>query len=251
MAARNDFEFPLNALVYITDWRIADRCLGELPWPAAPSRAPARTIQLARLRYDGNWDPEPLAWERFGRLLTAERAIEVEAQPIDILKLPACGAIVGHLTGTAAISLSADQRAAIKKFITGGGTLLIDAAGGSREFADSASKMLGEMFSPSALRPLLLDAAIYNPPDMKIDTVLYTRAARIRSEGLSKHTPLLRGITVDGRVAVMFSDLDITAGLLGIGAMDCAGYRARSAFEIARNVLLYAANGPPAESPKK
>jgi len=250
--AKDDFEFVFNALVYITDGRIAYRSQGELPpWPAAPASAPARTVQLARLRYDGNWNPEPLAWERFGRLLTAERAIGVEARPIDILKLPACGDSVAHLTVTAAIALSAEQRAAIKKFVEGGGTLLIDAAGRPTEFTASAVKMLGEMFGPSALQRLKPDSAIYNLPGMKIQEIRYTPTARDWGAGSYVHTPPLRGITIDGRVAVVFSDWDITTGLLGIGAIDCVGYRPQSAFDIARNVLLYAADKAAAESPKK
>jgi hypothetical protein len=246
--AKGDFEFVGNAMLYITDGRIVERGRVELPWPAAPARAPARTIQLARLRYDGNWDPEPLAWVRFSRLLTTERAIGVEAQPIDILKLPTCGAKVAHLTGTAAFLLSAEQRATIKKFVAGGGTLLIDAAGGSRRFAESATKMLGEMFGPSALRRIPPEATIYNMPDMRIEEVRYTRTARIM---LPDSRPGLRGTTIDGRIAVIFSDMDITAGLLGTDACKRVGYSPKSAFEIARNVLLYAADGPPAESPKK
>jgi hypothetical protein len=250
--AKPDFEFTANAMLYISTVLFGAPRPYVSPWTTAPARAPARTIQLARLRYDGNWDPEPLAWVRFGRLLTAERAIGVEARPVEIDKLPTCGARVAHLTGTAAIALSAEQRAAIKKFVAGGGTLLIDAAGGSREFADSASKMLGEMFGPSALQRLKPDAALYNLPGMNIDEVRYTRSTVIQSNAPSDlHTPTIRGITIGGRVAVVFSDWDITAGLLGVGTIDCAGYRPESAFEIARNVLLYAADGPPAESPKK
>jgi hypothetical protein len=253
MSARDDFEFVFNALLYVTDYRTVYRGQVELPlWPTVPARAPARTIQLARLRYDGNWDPEPLAWERFGRLLTAERAVGVDAKPTEIDKLPACGARVAHLAGTAAIALSAEQRAAIKKFVERGGTLLIDAAGGSTEFANSASKMLGEMFGPSSLQRLKPDAAIYNLSEMKIDAVRYTRrAAAMELTVSTTGPPYIRGITIDGRVAVMFSDVDITTGLLGIEAFECAGYRPKSAFEIARNVLLYATDKAAVESPKK
>lgn len=251
-AAKDDFEFAANAMLYISTVLFEGPHPYVSPWPAATARAPARTIQLARLRYDGNWDPEPLAWARFGRLLTAERAIGVEARPTDILKLPSCGARVAHLAGTAAIALSADQRASIKKFVERGGTLLIDAAGGSTEFADSASKMLGEMFGPLSLQRLKPDAAIYNLPEMKIDAVRYTRrAAAMELTVSTTGPPYVRGITIDGRVAVMFSDLDITTGLLGIEAINCAGYRPKSAFEIARNVLLYATDKAAVESPKK
>ncbi len=94
------------------------------------------------------------------------------------------------------------------------------------------------MFDQSPLRRLLPDAAIYNLPDMKIPEVRYTRAGRQALPEVNR--PRLHGITIDGRVAVMFSNVDITTGLLGIGAIDCVGYSPKSAFEIARNVLLYA-----------
>ena len=47
---------------------------------------------------------------------------------------------IAHLTGTAPVTFSAAQIQEIKKFVAGGGVLIIDAAGGSVPFADSIEK---------------------------------------------------------------------------------------------------------------
>jgi len=255
--AREDFQLAANILLYVTDMSLCGNygCVyyGILPrpytspWLAAPPRKPATTIQLARLKYDGNWDPEPLAWVRFGRLLTADRGIGVDARATEIEKLPACGARVAHLTGTTAIALSARQQAAIKKFIEGGGTLLIDAAGGSPKFRASAEKMLGTIFGPSALKGLTPGAAVYYLPGMKIEEFNYNRAAR--KAGWRRKTPNLRGIKIGGRISVVLSDMDLTTALLGMSAYNRPGYKPKSAYNIVRNVLLHATSQPADKEP--
>jgi len=77
--------------------------------------------------------------------------------------------------------------------------------GAWREFAGSAEKMLEEIFSPSRSRRLPPDDAIYTMPDMRIEDVRYTKRARQR--GMFDQRPQVRGITIDGRIAVLFSDL--------------------------------------------
>ena len=53
---------------------------------------------------------------------------------------------VAHLTGTTAFQFTPEQRQELMRFVAAGGTLVIDAAGGSAPFADAAEKELAAMF---------------------------------------------------------------------------------------------------------
>jgi len=243
------FYAAMNALFYATDrlrfYESPDR--EDIQWPVPFEGTPKRTVTLARLKYVGNYDPEPLAYVRFKRMMGHETATQVNVVgPVEISKLRTTGAELAVLTGTRAFTLTPAQEQAIKRFVTAGGTLFIDAAGGdirnstpSNGFTRSAAMTLASVFPEHMLAELKLDSPIYTVSAKPITRVRWRRTTTLRL--LNSHTPTLHAITLDGRPAVIFSDLDITTGLLGAPAADIYGYAPRSAFEIMRNIVLYVA----------
>ena len=234
------FQVAANVLMYVTDkGQLRNR--GVSHWPRKPKEAAGERIKIARLKYGGNWDPEPLAYERFARLMawTAKAPVEVVG-PVEIAQLDVAEAKIATLTGTEKVSLSASQASALRKFVAGGGTLIIDAAGGSREFARSMDSLLASGFGRSRPRRLSTNAAIYKLAGKEIREVGYRRKARV-DRGL-RRLPNLRGIeAAGGRVAVIYSTEDLTAGLVGYQCVDCIGYVPDSCFELMRNAVLHAA----------
>src|SRR5262249_46092759 len=113
----NAFELMGNIFVYMTEHR--DPRLKGDSWVVTPSpgSAGAATIKVARLEYDGNWDPEPAGWTRLAGILHNEGIAELA---IDRIKLGEGklknGFKVAHLTGTAGPRLSEAQRAELKSF---------------------------------------------------------------------------------------------------------------------------------------
>ena len=73
---------------------------------------------------------------------------------------------------------------------------------------------------------------------MKIAEVKYSRAAKAYVPDISRSR--LKSVTLDGRAAVIFSDTDLTLALLGLSAFGRPAYRPETAYELVRNVLLYA-----------
>ncbi len=88
------------------------------------------TIKVARLQCGDNWDPEPGGWQRLAAVLHNLNSTDlaIEAIPLGQGKLD--GFAIAHWTGTTRIALSDAQRAELKKFVSAGGTLIVDAAGG-------------------------------------------------------------------------------------------------------------------------
>jgi len=278
-----------------------------------------RTIKLARLQYDGNWDPEPGGWRRLsavlrnnlkialqvqttklgdGSLISAQRPAEATtARPSDaeirqmaVKRIPpadllaamtadpqkaeamirakvaavraeldaadaaraAAGANfkLAHLTGTDALKLTDAQRQELKKFVDAGGTLIIDAAGGSTQFAASAEQMLTDTFGPDASQlnePLAPEAPLYQQPGRIADAVQYRQFARTRIS--STRMPRLRGINIGGRLAIVFSREDLSAGLVGEPVDGITGYTPASATELMTDIILAATSAAPAQPP--
>jgi len=235
-----------NIFLYVTD-KGSLRARGVNHWPAEPASAPSRKVKVARLKYAGNWNPEPLAYERLSRLLAADVGLGLDVATTEIKLLPSSGAAVATLTGTTALQASAEEQEALRQFVTAGGLLVVDAAGGARAFAKSAEALLGEVFGGTRIRRLPATSSLYT--DKQIKEFKYRRQTRERAGNLRE--PLLKGIMLGDRLGVVYSREDLTCGLVGCASYACDGYTPETAYEIMRNVMLLAAGGKagPASAP--
>jgi hypothetical protein len=214
------------------------------PLPQASATAPiGKPVTLARLQYDGNWDPEPYGWQRLAILLHNQAGIALTVTPVKLGDGTLSQYKLAHLTGTAAFSLSPAQRQELKQFIDAGGTLIIDAAGGAGPFSGSAEREIQAIFGDSASKalnhPLPADAPPYNLAGMKIDNVTYRNFARRSVVGNLKQ-PRIRGIEQGGRIALFYSPDDLTEGLVGQPVDGVIGYVPDVATEIMRNIIVFA-----------
>jgi hypothetical protein len=148
-----------------------------------------------------------------------------------------------HLTGTTAFTLTPAERRSLVEFTVHGGTLVIDSAGGSSQFADSAEKELAIMFGDGAAKPLAClppGSLLYTWPDAPIGSVRYRRFAR-RCIQSNLRVPRIEGIESRGRYVVFFSREDLSAGLVGEQVDGIVGYDPNSATALVRNMILYSA----------
>ena len=228
------------------------RYRGESHFVAASATvAPAREVAVARLEYPGNWDPEPGAWRRLGAQLLNERQIKLNVTPVRIGAGKLHGDVrFAHLTGTAAFKLDDAARSELRRFVQSGGTLLLEAAGGSAAFADAADAEAKALF-PDGIRALLPPAhALYTAGAAKLEAVIYRPFAQ-KVVGAAR-TPRLQAVAVGGRPAVFVSREDLSAGLVGVTVDGVIGYEPRTATELVTRLLLYAAGSageaaPPAD----
>jgi hypothetical protein len=217
---------------------------------------PSRNITIARLQYDGNWDPEPAGWRRLAAILHNSFDISLT---IVHMKLGS-GALsdganrdvkLAHLTGTTRVKLDAAEQGEIRKFVESGGTLIVDAAGGSQEFGTSIEGQLAGIFGPAAsleLKQRLASTdAVYNLPVAGITEFNFRPFTRKIIGNIQG--PQLRAIHLHGRSAVFYSPEDLSAGLVGAPIDGIIGYEPSTATEIMRNLLLSA--GLPSDIPTK
>ncbi len=204
-------------------------------WPAGPAPEPNATLAVARVKYEGNWDPEPLAWGRLAALVAQRHRLRLDVTPVAMEQLDARRWPLAAWTGTESISLTVQQAAAVKKYLGEGGTLLIDAAGGSEAFAKSVQQRV---------LPLMADTVsgleANDPLVAGLGKGLYRRqfAAALGSGAANAR---LTGGFIEKRLAVIFSRDDITAGLAGCGGYRIAGYSPAAAVGIVTRVVLRAA----------
>jgi hypothetical protein len=236
-----------NLWLYLTD-KSNPPFKGDDPWvDSDPAVKPREHLRVARLKFGGNWDPEPGGWMRLRNVMHNDCALDLRLEMID---LAAPRAAISrqlyplvHMTSTAPLDLPAEQLAVLRRYTEQGGVILIDAAGGSGAVASSFDAMLNKMYPEGALSlaPLPLDHPIYRgePYGGKtIESVSYRRSA----DRIDSRLPRLKGAYVNRKLIAVVSNEDLSAGLVGYATAGPSGYSSSSATDLLRNILLWSAS---------
>jgi hypothetical protein len=211
---------------------------------ANPKVKPEKKVTVARLLLGAkaNSDPEPGAWRRMQGVLHNSNKIELAVQQVTLGdgKLAASGAKLAHLTGTGAFTLTPAQQKELKEFVAKNGTLVIDAAGGSSDFAESAEAQLAAVFGGKAGNfgaVLAPTHELYRLKAGPMDRFEYRTFARSKMSGKS-NAPHIRAIEQGGRVQVLYSREDLVTGMVGMPVDGVMGYEPETATAIMRNIIL-------------
>ncbi len=211
---------------------------------ADPAIKATRTLKVARLMHNGNPDPEPAGWRRMAGVIHNRHQMDLEITSVT----PAAGALkdykIAALTGTDAFNISAEGWKEIKRFVDEGGTLIVDAAGGAKEFDDAAQKALAGVFAEGATglgTPLPPDHLLYKQIDQPLSVLQYRPYARKFHASL--RNPLICGIPVGDRIGVFYSAMDLSAGLVGEERNGIDGYSPSTATSLVEHMILYAESG--------
>lgn len=236
------YELGANLFVYATGFAVPRNRIDTLFVPDPPAPA-ANTIPIARLKYEGDWDPEPFAWEREARLFRRETSIGLAAKPVEIEKLSTDDAPIAHLTGTAAVSLTEGQTKALRAFVDAGGVLLIDPCGGSPAFAASIKTgLLATAFADKQLAPLPTTHPVIAGKGEGVTNIVKPQVRPYVFKTLGQKFPPLQILEV-GKGALVMSELDLTSGLLGTTTLGIVGYDPAYAHAFVRNLILWTING--------
>ena len=237
------FDFALSLLFYVTDQKpLAGKFDTDLPaTPALAARD--RSLKVARVSVDGTPDAElgARAWTRFAPWFTHRTGAQIkDLGAVTLTPEGLQGVDLLHLTGRRAFTLDETEKAALSAYVSQGGHLLVDAWGGAPDFAHAARKELSALFGP--LTPLADDEPVVTG-DFEGGTDLtrdmrYTVPARrhLQTAGQNPRGQTLLVAHHEGRAAVFFSDLDLSAALSGIGIYQAPGYRPDSARRILANL---------------
>jgi hypothetical protein len=199
------------------------------------------TAAIARVKYDGDWDPEPGAWRRFANLYQWEMDTNVPVTDTEFAALDAAKTPVAHLTGNRNTAFTEEQAVALRKYVEAGGIMLIDACGGSKEFdASVRDVLLAKAFPGASPQAVPKDHPLLAAADAEPLTLRYRTYV---ADKLKTPAPPLEMIKA-GKGSVVLSRIDITTGLLGTNTLTTVGYDAPLAQAVVWNLLGWAGAGP-------
>jgi hypothetical protein len=141
------------------------------------------------------------------------------------------------------------ERENLRNWLANGGTLFADAICSSKEFATAFRRELALVLPNDKLQPVPAEHPIFTDAAGGYDIRQVERrepasdqpGQPMRSR-LERVAPELEGVTIDGRLAVIFSPYDISCALEQHEALQCRGYTRADAAKIGLNVLMYSLN---------
>jgi hypothetical protein len=236
---RGAFELGINLFLYAAgkgDLR------NRLASPYIPNMGPAGggTLKVARVKYAGNWNPEPLAWTRFSRYFQRETDVGVHVTPVPLEQLDATATPFAHWTGTAAYTANEKELASIRKYVEAGGVLFIDTCGGTGEFLESARLALSRAFPKDPLKVLSRSHPILAGGQPGTDDLANPQVRPLVKAKLGGTAGRLDTLRV-GQGRVILSPLDVTTGLLGANTWGVLGYEPEYACQLFKNTLIWSA----------
>lgn len=212
----------------------------------------SNVVHIGRAVYDGNWNPEPLAWDRTDVFASNAGKASMKTHRLDLADIAEKDVSLVHVSGTDAVEFTDDQIEAIRQFVNkDGGVILFESVGGKPEFNSSVIAMLRKAFPAAEQLPrrlgvtddLISGKAADGSYDVsRVDYRLYYK------QRLGATTrPGLQAIFVNGKPKVLISAEDLSAGALGQPVWGVFGYDSESARKILTNIALFAAAEKPAE----
>ena len=236
-----------NLLAYATATR-------DLSTSASESKAfvdadPVKTdkFRVGQIVHDGDWNPDPVGLRNLLDTVAGTSALklsfEVEPIPVDAKQLSRFPFI--YMTGHESFNWNKDQTATMRRYLTNGGFLFVDACCGRQAFDQSFRKAMSRVLSPlpgasgklhpiNAKHPLL--TTFY-----QIDKVAYTQAAQHRNpERLRHDIPPLLTTQIGGRTAVVYSPFALNVGWRLHPVPYAVGYDAKSALQLGVNTVMHA-----------
>ena len=240
------FKVGANLYLYATDKQPQPE-KGRTTLVFADATPAKRTIKVARVQYNGRWDPEPGGWTRLAAVMHNRDGVDLDVVPVSLSDGDLSSYRVAHLTGTAVLDLPEAQAQKLKTYVDGGGLLIVDAAGGDAGFLQSIEAVLRRQLPDKAdalANVLPISDPIYQSGPKTLRDVQYRLIAA--STLGSTNQPRLRAIDVKpGRHGVILSNEDLSVGLNGSPVAGVLGYTPEDATRLMESMLLYATKDQP------
>jgi hypothetical protein len=239
-----------NVLAYATSRELKEKLdRPQLAFSNPGGKSPRGALVVPKLSHSGGADDAPAA---LSNLLTVmEKQLQMRVDYDKRLLAPTDEKLLDHplvfMHGRRAFHFSSAERKALKEYLSRGGFLFADAICANKEFAEALRHELKAIFPDANFvrippsHPLFTEE--FNGFSLQTVTL---RDPQLRdgddplTAKLAKVTPLLEGLEIDGRLAVILSPYDISCALEKGTSLDCKGYIPADAARLAANVLLYA-----------
>lgn len=206
-------------------------------------------IRIAKLIHGGGCNDAPGALVNLLRTASqGELKLSISTTQFDVLPSdPSLNKFhLAFMHGRHDFRFTPAERENLRNYLQNGGMLFADSICASKEFSTAFRRELQLVLPNNKLERIPADHPIFTPVSGGFDIREVHRrepaavqaGQPIRSR-VQRVAPELEAITLDGRLAVIFSPYDISCALEQHEALQCRGYTREDAAKIGLNVLMY------------
>lgn len=272
------YQFGMNLFIYSAGKGPYRNRLESL-YVAPPKQAPAATYPVALLSYAGQWNPEPGAWRRYATWFQRQTGYKLDAKETKLADLkpigpaeksdpatrPGVATKVGpsakpessakldlsavrfaHLTGVADQKWTPAEVKAVKAFVDSGGVLFVDVTGGGAKFDGAAQTLIRAAFPAGKSEQLTADHPILTASAKGMEDCTRRAVRQTVLDKLGREGSKFPALLTSGKGAVIYTQLDVTSGLLGTNTLGVVGYESNYAMKLLKNVVIWTLDGAPA-----
>ncbi len=232
-------QIGVNLIAYVIGYAEAGREEGKPElFGAHDQRDPTDEFVFAQIRHDGAWNAHPGAAAALLRRVRSGTALRASLKrvPIDPGKDDLASTPFLFLSGLDDFRFSEEAASALRRFLTGSGTLVINNALGLKTFDLAVRRELKRILPESPFETLPADHPIYRAA-FTVDTPGFSPESAAASQS---PVPVLEGITLRGDLRVIYSPYDLEAGWLGCPYPAAKTYESAVAMPMGVNLILYA-----------
>ena len=239
-----------NVIAYATNRELKEKLdRPQLAFRDKSYEQPTRgTLVIPKLSHAGGSDDAPHALANLMTLMRVQFDMRVGTQrqlltaTDELYKYP-----VLFIHGRRAFRFTAQERKSLALYVQRGGVIFGDAICASPEFTQSFRREIGAIFNKQSLARIPADHPLFSTEfgGYELQTVTL-RDPQIRaaddplSAKLKRISPYFEGLTINERMAVIFSPFDLSCALENQTSPECKGYLRVDAAKLGANVILFA-----------
>lgn len=204
------------------------------------AEAPSRDdFVFAQLIHDGDWDPDPSAVHNLLKFARDHSTLEVKFRRENVtLRDPRMTAYpLLYMTGHREFHWTDEEVARLRSYLTAGGMLLADACCGRISFDASFRSQIGRVLPDRKLERIAPDHPLLR---CLFDIRRADYTPRVREDFGAIDSVELEGVTLDGRLAVVYSRFDLGNGWEQFPHPYSHGLQDQSSLQIGTNAIVYA-----------
>jgi Domain of unknown function (DUF4159) len=242
------FRLAANIVAYATgleppQQRLTTRRIANLE--KTDKSPPKAFLKPAQIKLPGETPPAPAAMRNLAGYLQASARLDVvlesenlAADNPDLFKYKFL-----YMHGRKAFTFSPAEVREVKANLQTGGLLLADACCGQPGFDASFRELVSQLFPDRKLEVVPANDELYSAAINGVPLTSVKRREKASSadkdSGFADLPPLLEGIKIDGRWAVLYSKYDLGCAMEGHKSSDCLGHNRESALKLAGAAVIY------------
>ena len=231
---RDAIQLGINIVSYVAGVRQLGEVQSVTRLVQAPESRTRQKFQLAQVRHEGDWNPDPNSTQQWLRYLALDSSLSVgfdlkfvDAKQSNITEYPFL-----YLTGHGDMKFKDEEVATLRRHLQAGGFLFLNNCCGRSAFDQHARTLIARLFPDQKLGAIDKDHEL-------LRSFYKVANGRDRQSGGPRAIEL-EGITVKNRLVVVYSKHDMITHLKQVSDPYGNGYDAESCRRLAVNIVAYA-----------